>query len=478
MRSLRWHILRVLILTITLTVSLSLALGYFATQRQFDAFVAELGRNQTSNLAQRLSQAYTQSGGWKTLDIALAEAGFLYVAESEHREQAEGEDSGKESELFHIDRIRVVIVDLEGRVILDNFSVLESGQQGTGLEVQRTEILDLRTGQPVGYAFVDVNQDFMATESLGFLRELLLSSAFGGLLIIAIALLLATSLSKRISAPVTALTRAMQAIAQRDEVTLLPSASSHELAQMSAAFNQMTSALQRQRNMRRRLINDVSHELNTPLTVIQLEATGLVDNLQTPMLAAQRIVQEVTMLRDLVNDLNWLAETDSGQMQLHLESCPIDKLLAREVKRWQTHAQSRHTSLSLLPLPQLPVPLLDPARIRQALGNIIHNALQRTERGRVTVLARVEHNNCIQISVQDDGLGIAPDDLPHIFERYYRADQSRSRGAGLGLDIARTIIEAHCGTIALYSDGAGRGTTVEFRLPLLTNNKPANSTVS
>ena len=457
--SLRWRILRVLMLMTALMVALSLGLGIYAARQQFDAFVDELGRREAKDLAGRLSRAYTEAGGWETLEAVLAEEGYLYEVESEHGEGNEGES--EESALFHIDRIRVVIVDREGRVIQDNFAELASAQTAPDLAGQRTEILDLQTGQTVGYAYVDVNQDFLANESLGFLRQLLLRSIIGGLLIIAMALLLATSLSKRITAPITALTQAMT---QLDDAAPLPVASADELGRMSMAFNQMTRDLQKQRDLRKGLINDVSHELNTPLTVIQLEAKGLLDGLQKPTQAARRIIQEVRMLRNLVNDLNWLAETDSGEAQFKLESCALDQLLISEVERWQPPAQAQHISLSLRPLPSLPPLQLDPMRIRQALGNIIHNALQHTSQGQVTVAAAIKDDEYLQISVTDDGAGIAAADLPHIFHRFYR--QAPSRGRGLGLDIARAIIEAHGGGIAVHSDGIGRGAQVTFRLPL------------
>ena len=133
----------------------------------------------------------------------------------------------------------------------------------------------------MGHAYVDINREFLSSESHGFLRTLLYVIIVGGVLTVGVAVLLAAWLSKRIAAPVTALTDATQAIAQGD-TTQLPVTSSDELGRMSAAFNRMTSALETQRGLRRRLINDVSHELNTPLTVIQLEARGLRGGLQTP----------------------------------------------------------------------------------------------------------------------------------------------------------------------------------------------------
>ena len=238
---------------------------------------------------------------------------------------------------------------------------------------------------------------------------------------------------------------------------------------MSMAFNQMTSALQRQRDLRKRLISDVSHDLNTPLTVIHLEAKALLDNLQSASQAAGNIIQEVSMLRNLVSDLNWLAETDSGEFQLNLGPCAVEQFLTSEVERWQLQAEAHHISLSHSPLGRLPILQLDRARMHQALGNIIHNALQHVEQGSVVVAASMGIDDFVQISVKDTGVGIAPADLPLIFHRFYRADQSRGSGTGLGLDIARTIIKAHSGTIAVHSEGIGFGTTVTVRLPSKQN---------
>lgn len=470
--ALRWRILGTLVLAIVLTASLSSAVGYFATQRQFDAFVSDLGRHQANNLAGRLSQAYTQANGWETLDSALAEAGYLYDTEPEHQERDEGNHEANESELFHVDRIRIVIVDVAGKIIRDNFKALAAGQIAPRLSGQQIEVLDLQAGRIAGFVYVDVHQDFLATESLGFLRELFVSSALGVLFISVIAALLAASLSKHITAPITALTRATQAIARRDDATLLPIVSSDELGQMSKAFNQMASALQKQRALRINLINNVSHELNTPLTVIQLEARGVLDNLQSPSQAAHHIIQEVSTLRNLVTDLNYLAETEPGELLLNLEPCAIGQLLTSEVERWQHQAGTRRVNLSLLPPPRLPSLKLDLARIRQALGNIIQNALQHTEQGKITVSATLENDKFVQIAVSDDGAGIAAEDLAHVFNRFYRAEQSRSRGSGLGLDIARAIIEAHGGAIALHSEGVGRGTTVRLSLPVSAAELP------
>ncbi len=470
--SLRWRFLGAFVLLIVLVVSLSLGVGYYTTQAQLNTFIGALSSEEASDLALRLSQAYSSANGWETLGVALSETGYLFDHGAEQDRSEETEE--KASELFHSesdrDRIRVVITDVYGYVLLDNFAELRWGEVAPELDGQRVDIFDLRTSQPVGYAYVDVNRELWATESHGFLRNLLYTITIGGLLTAAMAFLLAVWLARRITAPVTALTQAAQSIAQRSDTVQLPVTSPDELGQMSAAFNQMTTALQTQRDLRQRLLNDISHELNTPLSVIRLEAHGLRQGLQTPARAADQIIEEVKLLRNLARDLNWLAETESDELRLTIEPYSLGQLLTAEVERWQPQAQMHEITLSLQTLPELPALNLDRMRMSQALGNVIHNALQHTEAGgRVTVAATMEAGGGVGVSVTDDGAGIAPADLPHIFNRLYRADQSRSRrtgGMGLGLTIARAIIEAHNGTIAVTSSGFGQGTTVRFDLPL------------
>ena len=465
--SLRWRIMGATVLVIVLTVLISVGVGYYTTQSRLGMFVNEIGDDEASRLAQNLSREYTTAGGWETVDRPLSEAGYIYddALQREGSEDSEGESL----EFFHKDPIRVVIVGVDGRVVKDNLSELPFGTIAPDLDGHRETVFDLTTNQPVGHVYVDVDHEFLSTESHGFLNTLLYITVVGGFLTVGVAILLAAWLSKVITAPVTALTEATQAIAQ-GATTQLPVTSSDELGQMSAAFNRMTSTLETQRDLRRQLINDVSHELNTPLSVIQLEAKGLRDGLQTPESASDHIIQEINRLRGLVTDLNWLAETDNGELMLTLKASSIYELLAAEVGRWQPLSQTRQIELSLQVSPDLPKVNLDRMRMSQALGNILSNAIHCTEAGGHIVLrAGLECDEALAIWISDDGIGIHAAELPHVFNRFYRTGQSRSRGiggTGLGLAITQAIVEAHGGTIAVTSDGLGQGITVTLRLLL------------
>ena len=464
--SLRWRIMAAIVFVVLLTVFASVGVGYYATQARLGVFVDEVGGQRAVQLARNLSREYTDAGGWGTVGASLAETGYVYNAVPQRQRSEAGE--GEHSEGANHDLVRVVITGVDGLVVKDNMGQLAPGAATPPLDGHRETVFDLTANRPVGQVYVDVNQELLSNESHGFLNALLFITLIGGALTVAVAIVLAVWLSKRITAPVTALTEATQAIALGDTANL-PVTSSDELGKMSIAFNQMTAALEMQRELRRRLINDVAHELNTPLSVIRLEARGLGDGLQTPEQASENIIEEVNRLRGLVTDLNWLAETDHGQFRLTFEMCAVYELLTAEVERWQPQSLAREVELSLNAHGDLPNLNLDRMRMSQALGNVIGNAINCTDAGGSVVLdARVESKEKLVISVTDDGIGIASADLPHVFDRFYRTDQSRSRGVGgtgLGLAITRAIVEAHGGTITVASDGLGQGATATIRLP-------------
>ena len=479
--SLYWRFLGAFVLLILFAVSLSVGIGYYATLDQLDTYGGELSSKAADLVAQKLGQSYTYSDGWETLVVTVSDAGSGRLISSGREQERRHEDNVQEEHyvLFHKrtdeDEIRVFVDVGDGYVLYDDLSGLFQDRAAPALNEQvvteqGVSVSDDSARRAVGYAVLDFYQEFGATESRNFVRGLLFTTTIGGLLTVAIALLLAAWLSKRISTPVTALTQAFQTISERGDTALLPVTSSDELGQMSSAFNKMTTALQTQRDLRKRLLDDVSHELNTPLSIIRLEAHALRKGLQSPSQAAAQIVQEVDLLGNLVRDLTWLAETESDELRLTVESCSIHQLLTAELARWQPQAEMNRITLDLQLPPDLPNLNLDPMRMSQALGNVIDNALRHTQaNGHVKVAATIEEGRQLTISVTDDGTGIDSADLPHIVDRLYRADQSRSRrtgGTGLGLAIASAIIKAHNGAIAVTSDGLGHGTTVRIDLPL------------
>ncbi|MCY4516493.1 MAG: HAMP domain-containing sensor histidine kinase [Acidimicrobiaceae bacterium] len=490
--SLRWRILGATTVVVVLAVLTSVGVAYYATQSRLDLFVGQIGEREAHRLAQGLSRAYTDTGGWGTALDELGDAGFgLDSSPGEPHEGgggSEGSGGSREggegtggSEGAHVEFVRVVITDVDGLVVLDNASELAPGSAGDGLGGHPGTVIDLATGQTVGHVRVDTDHDLLSSESHGFLSALLYITLIGALVTAAVAMLIAAWLSKRITAPVRALTRAAQGIA-RGSTSQLPVTSSDELGQMTSAFNQMSSDLDAQRALRRRLVDEVSHELNTPLSVIQLEAAGLRDGLGTPERVSGHIIDEVTRLRGLVTDLNSLAETELGELSLAPETVGAGELLETEFGRWLPQAEAAGVSLSLDLAGDLPDVHVDRMRMSQTLGNVLRNAMNSTPAGGSIVVAAARETGTdpdqdsgtgagagmLAISVIDDGIGIGADDLPQVFERFYRAEHSReagTAGTGLGLAISRAIVEAHGGTIDVASEGLERGVTVTIHLP-------------
>ncbi len=464
--SLRWRIMGMTVLVVVLTVLASVAVGYYATQSRLGVLVDEIGDDEAAQLAQSLSRAYTAASGWGTAERALSEAGYPSREAPEGERSGEGEENHLEA--LHRDPVRVVIVGADGRVVTDTSLELSPGIPAPPLAGHRQTVSDLAANRPVGEVYVDVDERFLSSESHGFLRTLLSITLVGGVLTAGAGILLAAWVSRRITAPVAALTEATQSIARGDPARL-PVTSSDELGRMSEAFNRMTSSLETQRELRRRLVNDVAHELNTPLSVIQLEAAGLRDGLQPPEAASGHIVREVERLRGLVTDLNSLAETDHGELRLDLGPESVAELLASEAGRWQRQARARGVELSLDLPAGLPDRELDRMRMSQAIGNVVGNAIHACEDGgSVVIRAGLDGDGTLTVSVSDDGIGIDAADLPHVFDRFYRTDHSRGRGmagTGLGLAIARAIVEAHGGAVSVASEGRGHGATVVLSLP-------------
>jgi histidine kinase len=283
------------------------------------------------------------------------------------------------------------------------------------------------------------------------------------------ALLVSWFLSRRIVAPVRNLTDASLHIANGNYAERVQVNGTDEIAQLATRFNHMASQLEQVESMRRQLIGDVTHELRTPLTSIKGYMEGLVDGvLPSNAETFNQIHREADRLSRLVDDLQELSRVESKAYSLELRSVTVPDLVQTTLKRLSPQATAKRITLrSNLPA-NLPPLLADEDRITQVLVNLAANAIQYTsEDGEVTIFAS-RHSNEVHISVKDTGIGIPPEHLANIFTRFYRVDKSRSRnaggGSGIGLTIARHIVEAHGGRIWVESKGEGQGSTFTFSL--------------
>ncbi len=285
------------------------------------------------------------------------------------------------------------------------------------------------------------------------------------------ALLISYILSRRIIAPVRDLTQASQHIANGHYDERVQVNGSDEIAQLARRFNQMTTQLEQVESMRRQLIGDVTHELRTPLTSIKGYMEGLVDGvLPATSETFNQIHHEADRLSRLVDDLQELSRVESKAYALDFRSLKFTDLVQTTLKRLSPQATAKRIRLrSGLPA-DLPHIQADEDRITQVLVNLVANAIQYTPEDGEVIISAVGHEDEVIVSVKDTGIGIPPEHLSNLFTRFYRVDKSRSRnaggGSGIGLTIAKHLIEAHGGRIWAESMGEGQGSTFNFSLKI------------
>ena len=291
-----------------------------------------------------------------------------------------------------------------------------------------------------------------------------------------VAIVVSWLISRRVVAPVRAMMAASQLIAGGDyggRVQVpgdLAQGDLDELGELAVNFNQMATRLEQIETMRRQLIGDVAHELRTPLTAIKGTMEALIDNvLPADAETYQQVYREADRLQRMVNDLQELSQVEAGAYSLNRQPLSVASLVTALTNRLGRQYEEKGVVLQAdVPL-DLPPVLGDEDRLGQVLLNLVGNALQYTTAGgRVEISARRQAGE-IQIAVHDTGLGLATEDLPRIFDRFYRADKSRARaggGSGIGLTIARHLVEAHGGKLLATSSGLGQGSTFAFTLPI------------
>ncbi len=364
---------------------------------------------------------------------------------------------------------RIVLADNEGTVVADSEETL-LGSLCT----------DASPGQPM--------TPMMGTGTIGLLRishgespdinRAALQITYGtigrfflwaGLLAVAIALLLTFFLSRRILAPVKALGDAAREYGKGNFSRRVDSKGKGEVGELARSFNSMAENLEHTERLRRNMVADVAHELRTPLSNL----TGYLEAIDDGVIKSDKntirsLNEEASTLSRLIDDLHELSLADAGELKLVTRPEDISRLIKETVTALQSKAAAKGLTISADLPDGIPEVKIDSHRIRQVLHNLLVNAVAHTgKEGRITVTARHREDR-LYISVTDTGEGIPAEDLPMIFERFYRVDKSRARatgGTGLGLTIAKRLVEAHGGTIDAESQ-PGQGSTFTFTLPV------------
>ena len=262
---------------------------------------------------------------------------------------------------------------------------------------------------------------------------------------------------RRFSRPLDDLLTASDRVADGDYSVRVEEKGPREVRSMARAFNSMAERLQVTDRQRRDMLADVTHELRTPLTVIRGEVEGMLDGVYpADESRLKSILEETQLLSRLVDDLRTLALAEAGALQLRREPVQPGELVREAVAAFQSAAEAKGVKIQVEAGESAPVEL-DPERIREVLHNLLSNALRYTPSGGVIRVTSSENS----ISVSDSGPGIAPEELPRVFERFYKS--SDSGGMGLGLSIAKYIVEAHGGTITAENAPEG-GIVITFTL--------------
>jgi len=269
---------------------------------------------------------------------------------------------------------------------------------------------------------------------------------------------------RRVAQPMDNLIEAARRIESGDYSAQVPEWGSPDLRSVARAFNSMSARLKAMDEQRRSFLADVTHELRTPLSVIQGQAEAIADGVYPADAAHLAPILDATQALDrLVEDLRTLVLSDAGNLVLHKEPTDIGALARDTVESFRSQAESAGISLTAEIAPNLPTLDVDPARIRQVIGNLLSNAIRHTRSGGSVKVAVSAANTQVTIAVTDTGEGIPPELLPHVFDRFVKG--ATSTGSGLGLAIARDIIRAHGGAVEARNQPGG-GAVLSATLPV------------
>lgn len=287
-------------------------------------------------------------------------------------------------------------------------------------------------------------------------------------------------LSRRITRPLLRMETVTRKFSAGDFSSRVPPLEIPEFDRLGHSFNRMANDLEGVEQRRRELVGDLTHELRTPLTIVKGYLEGLADGTIEPEPKTYgRLVRETERLQRLIDDVQQLSKLEAGYLPIEAQEMALPPLIMQVCDRFSDQLLGMDTLQLTTQLPEdLPPVWGDPARIEQVLVNLLSNALRHTAAGAVSVRAYTDLANTekesrsgqelLWVEVSDTGAGIAPEDVPHVFERFWRADRSRDRtsgGSGIGLSICRRLVQLQGGTITVQSK-LGQGSTFRFSLPI------------
>jgi len=435
-------------LSFTLVILVTIGTVFFfinqATQNEIRRFGERVDQMRADRIEIELSRYYFVKGDWDGIQPFLEQWGNLYG-----------------QRIVLTDTNGIVVADSEGELLGELHAPDSPGRSlSPPWQAGTVGILYITPESSLGLGLISLQVLFKAI-GLFFI--------WGGLIAAAGALIITFFLSRRILAPVKALTSAAKWLGRGDFSQRVHVKDRSELGELANTFNSMAGDLERAEQLRQNMVADAAHELRTPLSNIKGYLEAVRDGVMRPDADTIRSLdEEATLLSRLVDDLQELSLAEAGELKLICQPSDIAELIIETVDGLKTQAKAKGLSVSADLPDKLPPVNIDSHRISQVLRNLLENAVANTASGDAITVSARQQENYVEVAVTDTGEGITTEDLANIFERFYRVDKSRARatgGTGLGLTIAKRLVEAHSGTIEVQSE-LGKGSHFRFTLPL------------
>ncbi|MFB6291471.1 MAG: ATP-binding protein [Candidatus Bipolaricaulia bacterium] len=443
--SLRLKLLASFFLVIAIAVGTIAYIASNSAINQFDRYVSRDQAERYQRLALTFSNYYRYMGSWEDVSELTNKVSKMYSE-------------------------RIVLTGPSGEVIGDTASKLE-GKKIASDWARRKVTLSLGDFS-IGKIYIKSQKRSPLQKT--FINSVNKSVLTGGIIAAIVGIVLALLFSRNILKPIRELTQATKKMQRGDLDQRVEKTSGGEIGKLGESFNELARRLKEQKTLREEMVSDVAHELRNPLSNIQGYLEGLKEEMIEPTKQVfESLHQQSLVLNRLVNDLRDVNRAKAGKLNLDRKQVVLEDIITREAKALKARAKEKGIELNQ----DLEGPNFlkaDPKRISQVVRNLIDNAITHTpEEGEVTVKTRSSSGEVVT-TVSDDGTGIPEEDLPYIFDRFYRVDKSRSRGTGgtgLGLTIAKEIVESHGGEITAKSS-KGKGSTFKFTLPLTESSLP------
>ncbi len=449
----RWRLFLSFVLVALISILSLLILVRQGAIQEVRTYMFRGGMAGLEGIVNSLEEYYQNNHSWSGVEQELLTAG-------QGRRRGNPDSQGG---MMGMMNQRLLLTDSQGNLLFDTtdpdaVGKIDSLQLQSAIQLQAN-------GEVVGYLVHEGGMIFTSGDESELVGRLTRAAYIAAGVATGFALLLALLLSARLLKPVRALTLAAQDLAKGDLTQRVDINGGDELALLGRTFNEMASSLDHAEKNRQAMTADIAHELRTPLAVQRAQLEALQDGIHPPTeenLAV--LLEQNVLLSRLVTDLRTLAMADAGQLQLEKVPFDLSQLAARVTDRFKPQAAEMKVDLQFSSQGQCQEVVLDPGRVEQIIGNLISNALRHSPENGIVRIHLICSKHQAVLSVQDNGPGIPEGAQEKIFERFYRADQSRSRaegGTGLGLAIARQLAEAQGGQLTASNHPAGGA---EFRL--------------